>query len=158
VDNVARRDRHRRIAWIVGDKQAAVGVNVPGDTRHEAADRQLDAHLLAEGDAKRAVGVEQAGAHRVRVGAEGDVPPFKLAQHLEQQRLARHRGPLRQQGRPGKAGWGDRERLRGGRHVDAGANYYRRAIRRLLGQDARELAVPDQDVVRPLEHRADADA
>ena len=156
MDNVARRDRHRRIAWIVGDKQAAVGVNVPGDTRHEAADRQLDAHLLAEGDAERAVGVEQAGAHRVRVGAEGDVPPFKLAQHLEQQRLARHRGPLRQQGRPGKAGWGDRERFRGGRHVDAGANHYRRAIWRLLGQDARELAVPDQDVVRPLEHRADA--
>ena len=143
MDNVARRDRHRRIAWIVGDKQAAVGVNVPGDTRHEAADRQLDSHLLPEGDAERTVGVEQAGAHRVRVGAEGDVPPFKLAQHLQQQRLARHRGPLRQQGRPGKAGRGDRERFGGGRHVDAGADHYRRAVWRLLGEDAGELAVPD---------------
>jgi hypothetical protein len=143
VDNVAGRDRHRRIAWIVGDKQAAVRVNVPGDTPHEAGDRQLDSHLLPQGDAERAVGVEQAGAHRVRVRAEGDVPPFKLAQHLEQQRLARHRGPLRQQGRPGKAGWGDRERLGGGRHVDAGADHYRRAVWRLLGEDAGELAIPD---------------
>ena len=46
--------------------------------------------------------------------------------------------------------------LRRGGDVEAGADHHRRPVGRLLGEDARQLAVADQHVVRPLEHRVDA--
>ena len=68
VDDVARRDRHRRLARLLRDEQPAAGVDARGGARQHAADRQLDPDRLAEGRAQRD-GMRRAGRCRAGSGS-----------------------------------------------------------------------------------------
>ena len=132
---------------------ASTSVAVPVSTRPSGSSARTGWPRVAH---SATVLREQAGPGRVRVRPERGVPALELAEHRGEQLLPCHRGALGEQRGGRQAGRRHGQRLRGSRDVEADADHHRRLVRRLLGEDARQLALADQDVVRPLEHRVDA--